>query len=66
MQKQKLWHAFQEKNKELEMQHRQQLEHKFQVGIEHIHILPYAYLSPKPKKKTMLPHNNTLSPNQNK
>lgn len=31
LQKQKLWHAFQEKNKELEMQHRQQLEHKFQV-----------------------------------
>uniref|UniRef100_A0A1Q3FVX1 Nipped-B protein n=2 Tax=Culex tarsalis TaxID=7177 RepID=A0A1Q3FVX1_CULTA len=30
IQKQKLWHAFQEKNKELEMQHRQQLEHKFQ------------------------------------
>lgn len=31
LQKQKLWHAFQEKNKELELQHRQQLEHKFQV-----------------------------------
>lgn len=30
LEKQKLWHAFQEKNKELEMQHRQQLEHKFQ------------------------------------
>ena len=38
MQKQKLWHAFQEKNKELEMQHRQQLEHKFQVGHKQIHL----------------------------
>ncbi|XP_055636355.1 histone deacetylase 4 isoform X3 [Toxorhynchites rutilus septentrionalis] len=35
MQKQKLWHAFQEKNKELEMQHRQQLEHKFQLAAYH-------------------------------
>ncbi|XP_062537394.1 histone deacetylase 4 isoform X5 [Armigeres subalbatus] len=34
LQKQKLWHAFQEKNKELELQHRQQLEHKFQVVSE--------------------------------
>lgn len=31
LQKQELWHAFQEKNKQLELQHRQQLEHKFQV-----------------------------------
>ncbi|XP_058443455.1 histone deacetylase 4 isoform X2 [Malaya genurostris] len=35
IQKQKLWHAFQEKNKELEMQHRQQLEHKFQLAAYH-------------------------------
>ncbi|XP_029710704.1 histone deacetylase 4 isoform X4 [Aedes albopictus] len=34
LQKQELWHAFQEKNKQLELQHRQQLEHKFQVVSE--------------------------------
>lgn len=31
MQKQMLWHTFQEKNKQLELQHKWQLEHKFQV-----------------------------------
>lgn len=31
MQKQMLWHTFQEKNKQLELQHKLQLEHKFQV-----------------------------------
>uniref|UniRef100_A0A182QKF3 Histone deacetylase n=1 Tax=Anopheles farauti TaxID=69004 RepID=A0A182QKF3_9DIPT len=36
LEKQKLWHAFQEKNKELEMQHRQQLEHKFQLRDQRI------------------------------
>lgn len=33
MQKQMLWNSFQEKNKQLEMQHKMQLEHKFQVRI---------------------------------
>lgn len=31
MQKQMLWHSFQEKNKQLELQHKLQLEHKYQV-----------------------------------
>lgn len=31
MQKQMLWHTFQEKNKQLELQHKLQLEHKYQV-----------------------------------
>lgn len=33
MQKQLLWHNFQEKNKQLEMQHKIQLEHKYQVRV---------------------------------
>lgn len=33
LQKQRLWHTFQEKNKQLELQHKWQLEHKFQVSI---------------------------------
>lgn len=28
-----LWHTFQEKNKQLELQHKWQLEHKFQVRV---------------------------------
>lgn len=35
LQKQMLWHTFQEKNKQLELQHKWQLEHKFQVSIDH-------------------------------
>lgn len=32
IQKQMLWHTFQEKNKQLELQHKLQLEHKYQVS----------------------------------
>lgn len=34
MQKQMLWHSFQEKNKQLELQHKLQLEHKYQVCLQ--------------------------------
>lgn len=37
MQKQLLWHNFQEKNKQLEMQHKIQLEHKYQVRVQFAH-----------------------------
>lgn len=33
MQKQMLWHSFQEKNKQLELQHKLQLEHKYQIAV---------------------------------
>lgn len=33
MQKQLLWHTFQEKNKQLELQHQMQLEVKYQVSV---------------------------------
>lgn len=36
MQKQMLWHTFQEKNKQLELQHKLQLEHKYQVSAAHL------------------------------
>lgn len=39
MQKQMLWHTFQEKNKQLELQHKWQLEHKFQVCISLIILM---------------------------
>lgn len=32
MQKQMLWNSFQEKNKQLEMQHKMQLEHRIHVN----------------------------------
>lgn len=39
LQKQMLWHTFQEKNKQLELQHKWQLEHKFQVSLPFV-IIP--------------------------
>lgn len=37
IQKQMLWHSFQEKNKQLELQHQLQLEHKYQVSLKKKH-----------------------------
>lgn len=33
IQKQRLWHTYQEKNKEMELRHKMQLEHKYQVAV---------------------------------
>lgn len=45
IQKQMLWHTFQEKNKQLELQHKLQLEHKYQVCTKHMKTQNYLSLS---------------------
>lgn len=58
LQKQMLWHTFQEKNKQLELQHKWQLEHKFQVRKK---INLYVEKSRRNQNESIKKHSNIES-----